>query len=64
VQEEPANMGYWTFILRKFTEHGLPLPKLISRREASSPATGSYSQHLRQQNYILRRALDIVAERV
>lgn len=64
VQEEPLNMGYWGFILRKFTEHGLPLPKPIARREASSPATGSYSHHLRQQSYILRRALDIVAERV
>ncbi|MCS7188779.1 MAG: 2-oxoglutarate dehydrogenase E1 component, partial [Bacteroidia bacterium] len=64
VQEEPINMGYWGFILRKFTECGLPLPKPIARREASSPATGSYSHHLRQQNYILRKALDIVVERV
>ncbi len=64
VQEEPINMGYWTFILRKFSEAGLPVPRPIARRESASPATGSYSQHLRQQNYILRRALDIVTERV
>ncbi|MCS6895580.1 MAG: 2-oxoglutarate dehydrogenase E1 component [Bacteroidia bacterium] len=64
VQEEPSNMGYWTFILRKFMEYGLPIPKLIARRESASPATGSYSHHVRQQNYILRKALDIVAERV
>nr|BAL57841.1 2-oxoglutarate dehydrogenase E1 component [uncultured Bacteroidetes bacterium] len=64
VQEEPINMGYWGFILRKFTESGLPLPRPIARKEAASPATGSYSHHLRQQNYILRKALDIVTERV
>lgn len=64
VQEEPINMGYWSFILRKFMEYGLPLPKPIARRESASPATGSYSHHLRQQNYILRKALDIVVERV
>ncbi|MCS7297612.1 MAG: 2-oxoglutarate dehydrogenase E1 component [Bacteroidia bacterium] len=64
VQEEPVNMGYWGFILRKFMEYGLPVPKVIGRRESASPATGSYSHHLRQQNYILRKALDIVAERV
>ncbi len=64
VQEEPLNMGYWSFILRKFMEYGLPIPKPIARRESASPATGSYSHHLRQQNYILRKALDIVVERV
>lgn len=64
VQEEPINMGYWGFILRKFMEYGFPVPRPIARREAASPATGSYSHHLRQQSYILRRALDIVAERV
>ncbi|RMF46421.1 MAG: 2-oxoglutarate dehydrogenase E1 component, partial [Bacteroidetes bacterium] len=64
VQEEPINMGYWSFILRKFSEAGLPVPRPIARREAASPATGSYSHHLRQQSYILRRALDIVTERV
>ncbi|MCS6790020.1 MAG: 2-oxoglutarate dehydrogenase E1 component [Bacteroidia bacterium] len=64
VQEEPLNMGYWSFIVRKFMEYGLPLPKPIGRRTSASPATGSYSRHLRQQNYILRRALEIVPERV
>ncbi|MCX8112852.1 MAG: 2-oxoglutarate dehydrogenase E1 component [Bacteroidia bacterium] len=64
VQEEPINMGYWSFILRNFMEHGLPIPKPIARRESASPATGSYSHHVRQQNYILRKALDIVVERV
>jgi len=64
VQEEPMNMGYWGYIVRKFMEHGLPLPKPIARKEAASPATGSYSHHLRQQSYILRRALNLIPERV
>jgi 2-oxoglutarate dehydrogenase E1 component len=64
VQEEPINMGYWGYIVRKFMEHGLPLPKPVARKEAASPATGSYSQHLRQQSYILRRALNLIPERV
>jgi len=64
VQEEPINMGYWGYIMRKFIEHGLPLPKPIARKEAASPATGSYSHHLRQQNYILRRAFNLIPERV
>jgi len=64
VQEEPINMGYWAYIMRKFVEHGLPLPRPIARKEAASPATGSYSHHQRQQNYILRRALNLIPERV
>ncbi len=64
VQEEPINMGYWGYIMRKFTEHGLPLPKPIARKEAASPATGSFSHHQRQQSYILRRALNLIPERV
>ncbi len=64
VQEEPINMGYWSFIIRKFMEHGLPLPRPIARKEAASPATGSHSHHHRQQNYILRRALNLIPERV
>ena len=64
VQEEPINMGYWAYIMRKFIEHGLPLPKPIARKEAASPATGSFSHHQRQQNYILRRAFNLIPERV
>ena len=55
-QEEPENMGAWGYLLRKF--HLVPL-QLVSRKESSSPATGSYSQHLRQQAYIIRKTLDL-----
>lgn len=42
VQEEPENMGAWTFVARKFRE--VPL-EVISRHETSSPATGSQKRH-------------------
>jgi 2-oxoglutarate dehydrogenase E1 component len=50
VQEEPANMGAWPFILRTFRE--VPL-LLVARPESGSPATGSSRLHkLRQQKLI------------
>jgi 2-oxoglutarate dehydrogenase E1 component len=42
IQEEPENMGAWTFIARKFREVKLDV---ISRHETSSPATGSPKRH-------------------
>jgi len=42
VQEEPKNMGAWTFILQTFTE--VPL-NLIARPKSASPATGSSKIH-------------------
>lgn len=40
-QEEPENMGAWTFLLRKLRD--IPF-ELISPREAASPATGSHQK--------------------
>ena len=42
VQEEPENMGAWSFIARKLRV--VPLD-VISRHETSSPATGSPKRH-------------------
>jgi 2-oxoglutarate dehydrogenase E1 component len=42
VQEEPENMGAWTYIARKFRDVNLDV---ISRHETSSPATGSPKRH-------------------
>ncbi|MCS6904587.1 MAG: 2-oxoglutarate dehydrogenase E1 component [Bacteroidia bacterium] len=53
-QEEPENMGYWSFILRKFKEVEL---ELVARKESASPATGSSSIHALQQEEIITRAL-------
>ncbi|HLZ17887.1 MAG TPA: 2-oxoglutarate dehydrogenase E1 component [Cyclobacteriaceae bacterium] len=53
VQEEPANMGYWTYILRNM--QGLDL---ISRKASASPATGYSKVHKAEQEKIVNQALD------
>ncbi|GAB3777778.1 2-oxoglutarate dehydrogenase E1 component [Spirosoma horti] len=53
VQEEPANMGYWSYLLRI----GLNLP-IISRKAAASPATGYPKIHTQEQADIVRRAFE------
>jgi 2-oxoglutarate dehydrogenase E1 component len=53
VQEEPENMGYWTYLLRV----GVNLP-IISRKAAASPATGFAKIHTQEQADIVRRAFE------
>lgn len=53
VQEEPENMGYWTYLLRV----GMILP-IISRKAAASPATGYPKIHTQEQADIVRRAFE------
>ncbi|UEG54371.1 2-oxoglutarate dehydrogenase E1 component [Mucilaginibacter daejeonensis] len=57
VQEEPENMGAWPYMLRKFRKSELQLD-VISRKEASSPATGYAKQHASQQLYIISKAFE------
>ena len=52
VQEEPKNMGAWTYWLRRDAHKGF---RLISRKASASPATGYNKVHVQQQ-------LDIVNE--
>ena len=52
VQEEPENMGAWSYLLRTFTSVQL---KNISRYESASPATGSHQQHEKEQHALLDR---------
>ncbi|WP_223843732.1 2-oxoglutarate dehydrogenase E1 component [Blattabacterium cuenoti] len=54
VQEEPENMGLWSFILRKLKN--IISFNLISPSENSSPSTGSYIDFLKIQNEILKKA--------
>ncbi len=49
-QEEPENMGAWSFLLRVFRE--VPL-QVISRMESASPATGFSKSHETQQKAIV-----------
>ncbi len=56
VQEEPANMGAWTFIQSKLPEIGF---KLISRKTSASPATGFKKLHDENQERIVREAMTL-----
>jgi 2-oxoglutarate decarboxylase len=60
-QEEPRNMGAWTFIEGKF-EDLIPrgdLLRYVGRAESASPATGNYSVHVKEQEKLVREALTI-----
>jgi 2-oxoglutarate dehydrogenase E1 component len=53
VQEEPENMGYWTYLLRV----GMTLP-IVSRKASASPASGYPKIHSQEQADIVRRAFE------
>jgi len=53
VQEEPENMGAWSFILRIFRE---VKKDVISRKASASPATGFAKVHKQQQDGIVEKA--------
>jgi 2-oxoglutarate dehydrogenase E1 component len=54
VQEEPANMGAWQFLLSNFC--GKLDLKLVSRKVSASPATGFKKVHDAQQGEIVEKA--------
>jgi 2-oxoglutarate dehydrogenase E1 component len=58
VQEEPENMGAWPFISRIFRKSDFDF-EVISRKPASSPATGFMKQHLAEQAEIVAKAFHI-----
>ncbi len=53
VQDEPENMGPWSFLLRKV--RFLPL-EVIARPESSSPATGYKKVHQKEHAHNMERA--------
>lgn len=55
VQEEPSNMGYWSFILRFLGDANL---ELISRKASASPATGYPKVHKQEQTRIVEKAFE------
>ena len=64
-QEEPENMGAWSFIDRRVEKillnikHKITRPKYIGRAEAASPATGLLSVHIYEQEKLVHDALTI-----
>jgi 2-oxoglutarate dehydrogenase E1 component len=58
VQEEPQNMGGWTFVearLRRVIPDGVA-PTYIGRDAAASPASGSYKVHQAEEAEFVARA--------
>ena len=60
VQEEPANMGPWTFVRERLQDLLLPQMKLAyaGRSPSASPAVGSLRLHRKQQAALLEAAFD------
>jgi 2-oxoglutarate dehydrogenase E1 component len=62
-QEEPENMGAWSFIDRRLEKvlNGLSIrakrPAYVGRKEAASPATGLAKVHAQEQATLVREAL-------
>ncbi|TVQ83786.1 MAG: 2-oxoglutarate dehydrogenase E1 component [Micavibrio sp.] len=62
-QEEPENMGGWTFVDRRIEavltklKHKTRRPVYVGRSAAASPATGLLKHHLAEQAKIVDRAL-------
>ncbi|MEX0503334.1 2-oxoglutarate dehydrogenase E1 component [Alphaproteobacteria bacterium LSUCC0719] len=68
-QEEPRNMGSWTFV-RDFIEEamqaaGAKQQRLIyaGRDAAASPATGTLGRHKREQAHLVEDALGLLAKK-
>ncbi len=64
-QEEPRNMGAWTFVDRRIEDVLVALPGrakrpiYVGRDEAASPATGQARVHAAEQRRLVQRALGL-----
>jgi 2-oxoglutarate dehydrogenase E1 component len=55
-QEEPKNMGGWSFIAPRLMEVLERLPRYAGRAEAASPAVGSLAKHKHEQAKLVQEA--------
>lgn len=53
VQEEPENMGAWSFMLRMYRKKSM---EVVSRKPSASPATGYSKTHAKEQKEIITKA--------
>jgi len=60
-QEEPKNMGGWTFMESRLENllPGCERPRYVGREASASPATGSYAVHTQEQEGLVRKALTL-----
>ena len=61
LQEEPANMGGWAFAQDRLAERlaDTHTVRRVSRHESGSPATGSHTIHVQEQEAIIDAALTV-----
>lgn len=55
VQEEPENMGSWSYLLRSYRKKSFDI---ISRKVSASPATGYAKKHAEEQAAIIKKAFE------
>jgi 2-oxoglutarate dehydrogenase E1 component len=55
VQEEPKNMGAWTYIEPRLSKILKAYPTYVGREESASPATGSHALHKRQYERFMQQ---------
>ncbi len=58
-QEEPHNMGAWSYISPRLEETFGVKPLYAGRKPGSSPAAGSKAMHYREQKALLTKAFEI-----
>jgi 2-oxoglutarate dehydrogenase E1 component len=60
-QEEPKNMGGWTFMESRLENllTRCERPRYVGREASASPATGSYTVHTQEQQRLVNEALTI-----
>jgi 2-oxoglutarate dehydrogenase E1 component len=64
-QEEPKNMGAWTFLGPRIEDLLATLdvagkrPRYVGRKEAASPAAGTLKRHMREQTALIDEALTL-----
>ena len=64
-QEEPENMGAWTYVDRRIEDVLSELdgsskrPLYVGRAESASPATGNFNRHVIEQKKLIDQALKI-----
>lgn len=56
VQEEPENMGYWSYILREFGWKAFE--GFVARKKSASPATGFLKVHNEEQAALVNKAFE------
>ena len=56
VQEEPENMGYWSYVIREFG--WAKFKGLVARKKSASPATGFLKVHGVEQANLINKAFE------